>query len=711
MVIKAPYNFVPLAEDVVFPDWANRVSHDVPFEDGVSGVLELELEAHTPVCVGSTQGQDKVIRPFQLPGGIFAIPGSSIKGMLRNVLEIVSFSKMGLVDRDRRFAVRDLSGGGRFYRDQLTKPVGNNTYRSLARTGWLYQDEHGWYIVPCKMSRVERSDLLNYCPSERHDELERCFNAYKIPSKNKYVAWGEDRLEISFTPGPEEEHRMSNNKGNLRFSLAGDLGHGSTRGTLVFTGQPSPNKHREFIFYGETAGERFEVPKDVRWNFILNHSNERGERHAGGDPDPNEEWGYWKGKLNQGNRVPVFYLLDSEGKVDSLGLAQMYRLAYKLSIGQAIDNTSKNHGPDSSKLDMADLVFGQVAAGTKGSTLKGRAQVGIFVAEGKVKTTGVIKGVLSSPKPTYYPNYISQEGAGRDYKTLMDRDAKIRGWKRYPVRNSSVTPPGPGSDQQRVTSKWICVEKGTAFEGRIVVHNLRPVELGALLWTIDFGGSKNLCHSLGKAKPFGFGAVRLRLKGTDLYKVNGMKPCDESVAQDSIQAFESYMEGKVKSWKGSPQLRELLEMADPQKGDERSGLLKYMVIGKGKGKNEFQEAKNKYNREILPLYSQLGSGRPQRIGGGAANRGGGQGRGYRDRNDSRAQQQVSSSAPVKAGNVVEAVLLQEKTKKGGWKAEYKGLKGPIAQSDRIPGDAKPGDKIKLVVAFSKKNEIHFKGPE
>jgi len=55
--IKAPFNFVPLSDKVFFPDWADKISHDIPFEDGVSGTIELTLTAKTPIFVrnGHTQ--------------------------------------------------------------------------------------------------------------------------------------------------------------------------------------------------------------------------------------------------------------------------------------------------------------------------------------------------------------------------------------------------------------------------------------------------------------------------------------------------------------------------------------------------------------------------------------------------------------------------------------------------------------------------------
>ncbi|MBQ7691820.1 MAG: hypothetical protein IJT30_11620, partial [Muribaculaceae bacterium] len=51
--LKAPFNFVPLSDKVYFPAWADQISHDVPFSDGLSGELELTITAETPILVGA----------------------------------------------------------------------------------------------------------------------------------------------------------------------------------------------------------------------------------------------------------------------------------------------------------------------------------------------------------------------------------------------------------------------------------------------------------------------------------------------------------------------------------------------------------------------------------------------------------------------------------------------------------------------------------
>ncbi len=45
------------------------------------------------------------------------------------------------------------------------------------------------------------------------------------------------------------------------------------------------------------------------------------------------------------------------------------------------------------------------------------------------------------------------------------------------------------------------------------------------------------------------------------------------------------------------------------------------------------------------------------------------------------------------------MLLEEKTKKGGWKARHvdSGCIGHIVNSEKVPGDKQPGDVVELLV--------------
>ena len=647
-LVHAPYNFVPLSARVLEVEWADRISHDVPFEDGICGHLEVELVAETPLCVGGVERQDNEIRPFRTLDGELAIPGSSIKGMLRNVVEIATFSKMQLVDRKRRFAVRDLNNP-ELYRSKMTETIGEKNgraiYASKARPGWLRRKDEGWTIEPCDVARVEQQDLLNLVAGRGaglRSDLEACFTcaapgASKVSTREKYAVWDSTGLSrgLSFDLDSKTVHPMSNNSDFLSFRLATNLSGGTQTGSLVLTGQPSANqrllrppknkgKHREFLFYGG-AGQELAVKPEVQRNFELNHSVEQAQRH-GGQFQPNDEWGFWRDQLvsRAVARVPVFFLTGPEG-VTSFGLTQMYRLAYEFSVGDLIDHTSKAHRPDPLEgekvsdvvrwvppVDFAEALFGYVrSAQSGGEGMGGRVEVGLFrcCPENQIEPEGEEKhhAVLSSPKPTYYPVYVDQTPSldtskaklrtGR-YLTYMDGEAEIRGWKRYPARTETHVPEGEAPENVMV--HWRTVPAGTAFTGKIRVHNLRPAELGALLWALDFGGSTDSFHSLGLAKPLGFGQVQLRLRSSqDLRNLKDKTKVDLAAAR---RRFKEHIDQAIPSWSETEQVVQLLAMADPQTAKEHD--LSYMRLGENRAANEFDNAKKSYH--ALPAYAFFG---------------------------------------------------------------------------------------------------------
>ena len=128
-----------MSEKVYFPEWAEQISQDIPFEDGVSGTIELKITAQTPIFVrnGHTKSdaddKNEDYKSFsKSPDGKYFIPGTSIKGCIRSVLEIMSFGKMTQVD-NQNFGCRDLD---------------DKSYTSRMRNfycGWLYQDENNGY--------------------------------------------------------------------------------------------------------------------------------------------------------------------------------------------------------------------------------------------------------------------------------------------------------------------------------------------------------------------------------------------------------------------------------------------------------------------------------------------------------------------------------------------------------------------------------------
>ena len=81
----------------------------MPFEDGESGVLELEITIKSPIFIKDSKNPSEFCHFINENGGKeYYISATSIKGMIRNVLEIMSFSAMNFID-DKKYSFRDLS--------------------------------------------------------------------------------------------------------------------------------------------------------------------------------------------------------------------------------------------------------------------------------------------------------------------------------------------------------------------------------------------------------------------------------------------------------------------------------------------------------------------------------------------------------------------------------------------------------------------------
>ncbi len=182
MNVKSVYNFVPAPkENEVFkPDWADKVSHDIPFEDGESGEIELTITAKTPIFIRNGHSkQDAELFQKQQKGDLpnptdkekvsldrylsfsnvnrgnvkeYFIPGSSLKGMFRNVLEIMSFSRLKTVNDI--FSYRDMASRNSEFKNEVAQ-------NSQLKTGWLEKVNELWVIKECKVGRVSIRDIQN----------------------------------------------------------------------------------------------------------------------------------------------------------------------------------------------------------------------------------------------------------------------------------------------------------------------------------------------------------------------------------------------------------------------------------------------------------------------------------------------------------------------------------------------------------------------
>lgn len=563
-MITAPFNFVPLNEKVFFPPWAEAVSHDVPFEDGESGVINITITAKSPIFIRDHQNPEQ----FCQHNGQYYIPGSSVKGMIRNVLEIMSFGKLNKNSfDDDTYAVRDLSSAQNFYMKQM-----NLIDEPITRCGWLTKHDNEYIIEDCGTpGRIHHKQIdyalnIDFASNFKNEGFEKT-SKYKYSLVNNKIHTIKLGEKYSSKTIPKYDKREF-----YQFDK-----NGKNHASLVLTGQPTQRKDTgkmgdgkgfEFLFF-EKKGD-LNVTNDVINNFLFAYFNERKT-----EPKESPDWTYWKEKLYAGERVPVFFQKNGN-KVLHFGLSYLYKLPYKNSIK---DGLIEIHFDD--RLDLAQTIFGYISKDNK-QTLKGRVQFSHFKAVENIRSLKTRKEILGTPRASYYPIYIRQYNT--DFKTFMDNNFSIAGRKRYPIHKSNTTKKTKDIENENVGTTFSPLADGTIFKGKLRYHNLKKSELGAILSALTFHNTSTAFHNIGMAKSLGYGKIKIELNRFEYIN-------------EYLKEFELCIMEQILDWKESVQLKELVSMSVEQNNSGNS-TLKYMEL------TEFANNKSK-NKDFLKCYTEL----------------------------------------------------------------------------------------------------------
>jgi CRISPR-associated protein (TIGR03986 family) len=563
-MITAPYNFVPLNNKVVTPWWAKHISHDIPFENAQSGTLELTITAKSPIYVRNS-GKDTLSFNND-PKGYF-IPGSSIKGMIRNVLEIMSFGKMTNKVDDKRYSVRDFQNDKIYNPGEISKEV---------CCGWLQKVNGEYLITDCgKPGRIAHKELDGLCQEEKISEYYK--NAANIlTDKDKSAKSKCHKFPFKGI------HRFTFSHNDVMRPIYKLDPAGKKKGVIVLTGQPSvrrepegqkaSGKHLEFIFF-ESKNKQEKVDESVIRNFFFAyHDHDKNQQK--------DDWKWRSQQLKKGEKIPVFFRRTEDGKgIKDMGLSYLYKITYNYSVLESISN----YQGDVSNPDLSECVFGY----TNGlESLKSRVHVSHAFQNSQVKDLDTISAVLAQPKASYYPTYIDQgeNETVQRYKTFMDKNATISGWKRYPVRNGEVVPNPVPNNNESILTHFRPLPIESTFKCTISYHNLRLEELGALVSAITFHNTEGVFHSLGMAKPLGYGKVSVSIDNFNEGMIEAMR------------IFECFMNYSLDSeWWKEPQIVNLLTMARGSTSEEVDQKLKYMPL------NNFVAAKGRTNAD--PKYA------------------------------------------------------------------------------------------------------------
>jgi len=658
---RAPYNFVPLPEKTVAAQ--SPLDHDVYDTDALTGWIECELETCSPTYVRGlmtevqfrTTGQkkpdeltaeEKVERaPFYGPADekvegypVPVIPGSTLRGMVRTLVEIAGFGRMRWVADEPTFTFRAVAAARD---DPLRVPYEDvlGRYGADVKAGYLVRQGDDWYIAP---ARRPASLGLGAEKGSYFKVKERLIPADAIPG---FVRLNSSRYRPGFFPVTFEAQERRGKRG--RYVAITRIGspkaghHYQHEGVLVCSGNmletssagPSPRKNHALVPLPDPRAPSLKIRDQTVHDYL-----------AGLTPFQKQElWGGEQGCLKDGG--PVFYV-EQDGEVIAFGHSPHFRVPARLPGSKRAANPRDFVPPglmDASQPDLADAIFGWVEdkrdnSGPEGQRA-GRVSFGdahFIDADGRIwyKPKPITPHVLSGPKPTTFQHYLVQDreaGHDPDRKATLAHygtspfETQIRGHKLY--WHKGATPDIEASPSERKhesqLTRLVPLAPGVRFRFRLRFENLRPEELGALLWALSLPGEEGKVyrHKLGMGKPLGMGSVALRpnllltdrrARYTQLFSGDRW---DQAISEADegtyIRQFEQYVLQEMGS--SAQHLREveriqmLLAMLEWHEGDNAwLEATRFMEIEHGLDKvNEYKE------RPVLPdplavLASRLG---------------------------------------------------------------------------------------------------------
>lgn len=531
-MIKSPYNFVPLNEHVYLPTWAKDISHDIPFPDGEDGWIEVVWHSCSPLFVRDTStSTDKSQNVYSMhllqPDGsrLYFIPGSSLKGMLRSVMSIMSFGKMEC-DKDSNrvqynnsfFGYRivasknktDLKGKDQIYKKEIAG----------MQFGWLKKEGEEYKLYPCagEASKVGCDEIACLYPNYKREkdacikDKTRTVSAWKmneaIDSKCSFPKWPEDEIDYR----------------------------------IVATGTMHSKKHELLLPVATTAP--IVLSDDTMNKFLSVYA-------------PTPDFDKFVDHLEAGNDIPVGFVRDKQ-KMDGIkfvGMGKMMRVPYAYGVKDLVE---RKQDPNEYKdgHDLCETIFGW--ADTE-SSMKGRVQVCHAFATQTVKDDSLMEasGVLGEPRASFYPLYLKQSGG--TYSNYDDPQAEISGRKRYRVhKGSSVMPLSSGNDNENTKTTMKFVPSGCEYKMRINVHNLRKVEIGALLSVINLHGANDggtkVWHNIGCAKSFGYGKITAAS-----VSLHGLKWSEREYMADYEMEMDKFVRSVYgSSWLNTEQMTRLM---------------------------------------------------------------------------------------------------------------------------------------------------------
>lgn len=550
----APYNFVTTHSKVM--EGKLQKHNEIGRKELYSGYITYRMTAQTPLMVDNGQGEF-----YRRPDGTYALPGSTVRGLIRSNAQILGFADARKDMDDYYLMYRAVAGGS--LKEEYEEVLGADTkvingrqmsvlknvkagyikcegkkyflYSNIGDTDGTFKDgDTDYYVVSERYVWEKAQDSFSYILRDNGSHMQN-FPPFRETrdrnNKPQYVGRENKKYQ------PYSEHIMYAAANGKVSSIAKD---GLKKSGFVLSSGFIGKKKAFYVIPEIDESSKREIPEETIMAFTADYNRRKNGISK-------ESQAFFELPADGVTR-PAFYI-ELEGRL-YIGYTPRLRLMYRYSI---LHSKAKKAQPD---YDYADALFGYA---NEDGAYKSRVYfTDAALTNGKkCRPEDVNALILAEPKPTSYLEYLKQSD-GQKVKTYNNDDFELRGIKQYWLQKNVQSNPEGASANEKIRSKIAPIETGSEFRGTVRFHNLTETELGLLLWSIRL--EKDSQMNLGKAKAYGYG--RVRLDQTTLYLQNsqaaydlsrdvfGMNPFEKQT-DDSRDALINAYQAKAAAWLGS----------------------------------------------------------------------------------------------------------------------------------------------------------------
>lgn len=507
-----PYNFVQvdLNKD-------NTSDGTIMEEQLYSGVLNCKLITKTPIAVPYYDHEDKEIDKhkhysFFSYDGRLAIPGSTLRGCIRNMYEALTDSCF-VTSKDEIITTRTKDA---FKPGVLIREEGTDNWVLYKAQRYIFTVKGRDYVefTSAPVLSVKQEELNN--------------GQFKFGNKVTFlpITKGDpEYVKKNFNRRTNREIRIPVGKYVSRIIEATNVSNPDVKTGYVYIGEkfpvqrgrngkPDKGKHFESIFWiGDTdeainKNKVCEFKEDTsEFKGLLESYKIYNDEKVNNKAANNSYYVGFEAAKRSGV-IPLWFNEKQDGSI-YLSLASIGRYSYKNNMAAMLRN--KKACDSRHKVCPACALFGMASNNQGlGSHIRvTEAKLDCAIDSKDALEKSITLRELASPKTSYVPFYIKHNSRNQEILNYDSAGASINGRKMYwhsKAKGYSVR------EKTKRNATMDLVKPNNTFNFQVYFDKVTQTQLETLLWTLTLGENKEdstLCYKIGHGKPIGLGSSKL----------------------------------------------------------------------------------------------------------------------------------------------------------------------------------------------------------